>query len=496
MKRRALLNISTSILLQITAMISGLVIPRAILHYFGSETNGLIASINQFLGYISLLEGGLGSVILAALYSPLLKRDNHKISAVLNASMQFFKKIAYVFILYCCILGVFYPVFISSSFNWNYIFSITLILAVALFSQYYFAIAYKLLLQADQKVYIVYILQILTYIVNLLLTLGVLFLFPSIHIVKLVSALAYAIQPIFLQYYVKRHYQLYPEEKPDESALSQRWDCFGQNLAYFIHSNTDIAILTLFLSLKMVSVYSVYFMVVKSVRSLIMSVSSAFTPILGRCLAGDDKEKTDRCIDSFELCMYMVATIVFGCCLSMLDSFVSLYTHGINDANYYQPVFGALLILSEFVYCVREPYIETVYSKGHFKQTVKSAYIEAGINIIISVCLVKKFGLIGVAAGTLAGMIVRMVYQIVYIQKHIVFRPYRNSFKSAGISAIVLISGYIVTKKIFSIQEVHVTEWVRNGIFSFIIYLTICVIMNLLFHRKQTCMLVFKILKK
>ena len=38
---------------------------------FGSEINGLVSSITQFLSFISLLEGGLGAVVLAELYLPI-----------------------------------------------------------------------------------------------------------------------------------------------------------------------------------------------------------------------------------------------------------------------------------------------------------------------------------------------------------------------------------------------------------------------------------------
>ena len=40
---------------------------------YGSDVNGLVSSITQFLGYIALVEGGVGGVIRAALYKPLAK---------------------------------------------------------------------------------------------------------------------------------------------------------------------------------------------------------------------------------------------------------------------------------------------------------------------------------------------------------------------------------------------------------------------------------------
>ena len=79
-KKITLLSVISSIILQISSIISGFIIPRIIISYFGSETNGLISSINQFLSYISLIEGGVTSVITASLYKPLVKKDEKKLA--------------------------------------------------------------------------------------------------------------------------------------------------------------------------------------------------------------------------------------------------------------------------------------------------------------------------------------------------------------------------------------------------------------------------------
>ena len=61
--KKAVKNIVTSLLQQLVSIICGLIVPRAIIGAFGSNVNGLIASITQFLGYITLLEVGIGPVI-------------------------------------------------------------------------------------------------------------------------------------------------------------------------------------------------------------------------------------------------------------------------------------------------------------------------------------------------------------------------------------------------------------------------------------------------
>lgn len=82
MKKKVMLNVGCTMLCQLVTFISGLIVPRLILSTFGSEANGLVSSITQFLNYIALVEGGIGSVVLTALYGPLAKKDDRKISSV------------------------------------------------------------------------------------------------------------------------------------------------------------------------------------------------------------------------------------------------------------------------------------------------------------------------------------------------------------------------------------------------------------------------------
>ncbi len=495
MKKKAYMNIFFSIVSQLISILNGIIVPRLILGTFGSEVNGLVNSLTQFLNYITLVEGGLGSVVLAALYAPLANNDNKKINSILNAANRFFKKIAYIFLIYTVVLGIMYKFFIQSSFSSGYIFSLTLILGVGLFVQYCFSITYKILLQADQRIYSIYIVQICTSIVSFILTCIIIYAFPSIHIVKLAGAMIYLLQPLFYSWYVKKHYRIDKKVLPDNEALSQRWACFGQNLAYFVHNNTDVVVLSIFANLKTVSVYSVHLMIVTSIKKLIMSISNAYTPIIGRCLAGGDKKIADKHIEKFEFIMFNISTIIFGCCTYLLPTFVALYTKGIKDINYHQPIFAILLILAEFVYCVREPYLEIVYTTGKFKETANSAYIEAGINIILSVMLIGRFGLIGIACGTFVGMTYRMLYQVCYIKKHIVYRSEKKFIKRIFIAALIFIISPCIVHIFDRTGSGTVLLWIKNGILCIIIYSIVTLVLNLIIDRKVTKEMI-KMLKK
>ena len=84
----------STLLLEIVTLISGLIMPRLVLSYFGSTSNGLISSITQFLGFSTILRAGLGGAIRAALYRPIAENDNDKISAIMAATERHMNKVA------------------------------------------------------------------------------------------------------------------------------------------------------------------------------------------------------------------------------------------------------------------------------------------------------------------------------------------------------------------------------------------------------------------
>ena len=279
-------NMACSLLQQAIVMISGFILPRIILKTFDSDVNGLVSSLNQFLSYVSLIEGGLTGVVSANLYKPLVENDIDLLNRILKTASQFYKKIALIFSLYAISVAFIYPIIVKTKFKYSYVATLSLILSINLFLQYFFSITWKTLLIADKKGYVVFLTYSFVLIVNLIITLILVYIYPSIHLVKMGSALIYLIQPFIYHIYIKNNYTIdILNSDGDSNLLEQRWDGLAINIAAFIHNNTDVVILSLLGTLHDVSVYSVYFLVVAGLKSIIVAISQAILPIVGRTYA-------------------------------------------------------------------------------------------------------------------------------------------------------------------------------------------------------------------
>lgn len=478
-------NLAMTAVLQVVNIIHGFILPKIILSYFGSEVNGMISSITQFLNYIQLLEGGLGAVVMASLYKPLAEQDHDKVSAIIKATQLFFRRIALFYVVYATVMALIFPMIVETSFSYEYVATLVLIIAIGAFIQYFFALPYKLLINADRHGYVVSFAQILFLIASTVLTLVTTFLFPQVHVIKLVGAAAYVISPLIFCVYVNRHYKLRKDIAPDQTALSQRWNAFGQNLAYFIHNNTDIVLLSLFSGLMEVSVYSVYSLIIVSLKSFVKSLSDAVAPTIGRELVSSELSRVNKVFDRYALGVNAVTAVAFSCCFVLVVPFVKVYTAAVTDTNYDQPLFAYLLTIANGVYCFRDPFTNMIYVAGHIKQTSKYAYMEAAINIVLSLLLVRGYGLVGVGIGTVAAMVYRMLTMVYYVKKNILYRSLRKWVKSA---LVFLGSSAVSITAVFLFVDIPVTGYGSWFLYAVITGVIVCITLAVfmaVFYRRE-----------
>ncbi len=283
-------NTLMSIVFEILTIICGFILPRYILLYFGSDTNGLVSSISQFLGFISLCELGMGAVVPASLYKPLAENNQNKISSIVVSAQRFYRFIGILMLIYIAALIAFYPNLVKDSFNFTFTASLIGIVSISIFAQYFFGITYSLLLKADQKQYISFIVNSVTLVLNTLISVALIKWGYSIHTVKLVSAIIFVARPFFLTIYVKKHYALNLEIKYKDEPIKQKWNGIAQHLASTVQEKTDTIILTLFSTLLNVSVYGVYFMVINGMRGLVYSLTAGMSALIGNMLARNEKK--------------------------------------------------------------------------------------------------------------------------------------------------------------------------------------------------------------
>lgn len=493
--RKLLKNTVSSLVLQIVTIVCGFVLPRLILASFGSAVNGLVNSINQFLHIIAFLDLGVGAVFQSSLYKPLADNDVISQSKIYVSGQRFFTRLAQLLLVYVAFLIAVYPFLIRKEFGFIYTATLIAAISISSFAQYYFGMANGLFLTADQKGYINYNVHTFTLILNTVLCFLLINMGASIHVVKLSTSCVYLIRPIVLSSYVNKHYNLDKKIKYTEEPIKQKWNGLAQHVAFVILDSTDTIVLSIFSTLQNVSIYSVYFLVISGIKQLFNATTNGIQALLGELYAREDKLKLNKVFGLTEWVLHTVTTIVFGCTYKLLVSFVLVYTKGITDADYKQPLFSGLLVLAYAMYCYRLPYHIIIKASGHYKQTQRCYFIAAILNISISILFVKWWGLIGVAIGTAIAMAYQTIWMVWYDSKNIIKWPVFNFLKQMCVNALITVVGILATKT-FKINDYNYISWVLMAIIVSLIWGFVAIVVNCIFYKDNVEILFNKLLHK
>lgn len=496
MKSRLLFYNSISPLIyQVTTIICGFILPRLILGHFGTEVNGLVNSITQFLGIIAFLELGVGTVVQSSLYKPLADNDNVTVSKVITSADKFFRHLGYILAIYVIVMLFYYPYLVKQNFSFTFTATLIIAISVRSFAQYFFGIVNRLLLLADQKAYIQYIAQTLAVITN---TLGCYILIAfdcSVQVVYGMTSVIFFLQPLAIHIYIKKHYALNRKIHYDVEPIKQKWNGIAQHIAAVILTGSDTVILTVFSSLVNVSIYAVYYLPMSGSRLIIMSMISGIMALIGNLWAKQELKDLRKVFAWTEWLIHTGTTLIFTLTAVLIVPFVQVYTHGVSDANYIQPLFGVLLVAANSGHCLRLPYNIMILAAGHYKQTQHNYIIAAVMNIVISIIGVKQFGLIGVTLGTMAAMVYQTVWMAWYNSKNFIQWPMRKFFKQMVVNAVSAVSIFIVTGY-FTMTGVSYLEWIVLAIKVTACGIFVAFLVNYIFYKEFMLKITQKIARR
>lgn len=491
--KKALINTFSAVLQEFVAVVCAFILPRLIMESFGSTYNGISSSITQFLGCAVLLRAGIGGATRAALYKPIAESDQMRVNAIMSATEKYLRKTALILAALIVAAACCYPFLVRDEFSWFFSFSLFLIIGISTFAETLFGISNLILLQADQKLYVSSIARIISTICNTVLSVVLIRRGCSIHTVKFGSAIAFCIYPLLLRLYVKRRYKIDTNVEPDNGAIAQRWDAFFHQVANFVMANTDVIVLTAFVPMSEVSVYSVYNLIANGLRKLVLNFTSGLEGAFGSMMAKDEKQVLRSNFEIIHFLIFTVASVVYTSAALLILDFVKLYTKGISDAAYIRPAFAYLLILGQFFLCVRQPYQVLVQAGGHYRETRDGAILEPILNIVISVAVVARFGLVGVVCGTLAATVFRTLQYSFYVSRHILHGALpamlRSLLLSAANCAIVFLAcHYLPLGEVSSYWS-----WLLRSVEIVVLSSSVNLITALVFYKNQVQQLLTKL---
>jgi len=280
---------------------------------------------------------------------------------------------------------------------------------------------------------------------------------------------------------LKRNYRIEKNAKLD--ALKNKATGIAQHIAYVIQNNTDVLILTICADLKMVAVYSVYHLVTYSLRSITISCTGGMEAVFGNMIVKGEQEELIATYRNYKFTLTVLTVVLFGAAALLILPFVKIYTNGVSDVDYIRPVFAALLLVADAINCLIWPCFNLTIAGNKLRESRIGAYGEAAINVGVSLALVFWNPLVGIAIGTLAAVLFKSIFYIVFSGKKVlcisVPRMIANAIVVSGILMAVSAIGMAVIQN-FALNSYLL--WIVAGFCTFTVVAVIALLSGLLLY--------------
>ncbi len=479
-------NTTSTAVLQVVTLISGFILPGVMLNIYGSEINGLVSSITQFISLLTVVEAGLSGATVYSLYKPLADNDTNAINRVITAAKNFYYKTGYLFLGLILSCALAYPFFVSTDLLSNVEISILFVVLGANGILEFFTLAkYRALLTADQRTYVISLASILQIALNCILISVLSYTGLSIVTVRAIAIISILLRSLILWLYCKRNYRFMDfSVEPDNSALDKRWDALFIQILEVIHRGSPTIIITLFLTLNDVSIYSIYLMVISGINGILGIFKSGLSAGFGDLVARKEDAAFKKAFQQFEYLYYALITIVFATTTVTFSSFIGIYTKG-ADINYIDPIFAALMALDGFFYSLKNPYGMLTISAGKYKESRTQNILQAVIQIVASIILSYPLGLKGIVLGSLLANLYRDIDYFFFAPKHLIKFKFRETAVMWARSILLFIGISAIGYLIPTTAVTNYFAWFIYAAIVGIMALIIVAVVNLIFDKER-----------
>ena len=416
-----------------TTTILAFVCRTAFIHTIGIEYLGINGLFTSVLGVLSLTELGIGTAMNYSLYKPVADNDIEKIKSLMRVFKMAYRMVALVVAVLGMVILLFLNVFVKGSEGIEHVKLYYIIFLFNTVSSYFISYKYSLV-NADQKNYVI---TNITAVFNILMhffQIIALIIWKSYIIYLLLQALLQLIQKIYTKIYIDNHYAFLKEKKVAPLPKEDKNTIIGNVKAIIMHKigeisvyQTDNIVISAFVNITAVGLVSNYALITNTINTFVNVAFGGTMGSLGNLFSADDRErqyKIFRVIDFADFWMYSFTSVGL---FALTQPFISL----VWGKEYTLSIFVvALYILNNYMVGQRISINNVKVAGGIFNQDKYLALMQSVVNLVVSVALAFKWGLMGVYIGTIVSGAIPS-----FVRPYIV---YKNLFSEKVIKYYIL----------------------------------------------------------
>lgn len=426
--KNSILNINYSIVSQLFKIIFSFLSRTIFIYILGKEILGINGVYTSILNYLALSELGIGSAVIFTLYKPIANNNIKKIISIICFYRNVYKIIGIV------ILGAGFCIIpflqkIVSDYPLTVNLYIAYIIYVINIASSYLLFSYRqVLLIVSQKKYIIEKTNIFYYFITNCIQITLLFLFHNYIIYLLIQFLSQITQQFWIYKIVGKEYPYLDNIK--QAILSDTdKKIIGKNIfsislfkiGAVVLNSTDNIIISAFIGVSVVGIYSNYRLLISTVAGLINLIFSSLTASIGNLNVSADNKKTEHIFNQ----IFITSTLLYGAAgmmlFQMLNPFISLW---LGKSFIFSDITVIIFVIDFILAGYMTPVDIFKDACGIFRVGRYRPILTVIINIIMSIILVQTLGISGVVLATSISRICttfwidsKYIYKLIFTKK-------------------------------------------------------------------------------
>ena len=412
-------NFANNMLLNLLRFVSRIIFIRVLSDvYLG--VNGLLSNV---LGLLALSELGISTAISYSLYRPLSDNNIDKIKSLMNFYQKAYRIIAVVVLILGLVLLPFLPWFIKDTKGIDNLNFIYLIFLANMVIGYLFSYK-RTLITADQKNYKIMPIVMFYSFLTTVLQISVLLIFKNYIIYLLMQSLCIVLENLTVNHYINKQYPYLKDNLKDNKLDKDEFKEITTNVkalmfhkaGTYVLSASDNIIISKFIGIVMVGIYSNYVLIVNMINSFITVLINNVTASFGNLIAKDNAKKSLEVFDEMNLVCFILYGGASVCFINLFNPFIDL----VFGEKFVLPMFVVFLIsFNNFLVGMNLAPITIQSAAGLYNNDRFVPLIQSAVNIILSVVLALKIGIAGVLLGTLISQFIPFIVKPIIAYKHV-----------------------------------------------------------------------------
>ncbi len=408
--RKSILNAEVGLLFYFLSLFVAFFSRKIFLDNLGADFIGLTGTLLSILSLLNLSELGIGLSVSYFLFKPLAESNQQKINEIISLLGYLYKRIGQIILSLGIIISLFFPlIFENSQMRLSIIyFAFFAFLGSNIIG--YFINYRQILLEADQKMYLVSIYSQSFNLLKSILQIVLAIYYKNLFLWVAIEFMAALIQCGVLNWKISKEYpwlkankSLGPQllkEYPD--VIKKTKQILIHQLKDFILTKSDEIMIFAFVSLKMVAYYGNYVMIISKLSTMFLTLFSGMGAGIGNLVAEGNKQHIIDVFWQLSSAKYLTAGILVLSLSYLINPFIGWWLGTEYQLN---SLIVSLFMINLYIMQTR-PIVDMFNHSYGLYGDVWAAWAEGLINLVVTITIAIKWGIIGILLGKIVSLFI------------------------------------------------------------------------------------------